>query len=42
MSLISKFNNGIKYLLCISRYSWVIPLKIKKEIALLKDLKNIE
>ena len=31
MSLISKFNDGIKYLLCVidlfSRYSWVIPLK---------------
>ena len=31
MSLISKFNEGIKYLLCVidlfSRYSWVIPLK---------------
>ena len=33
MSLISQFNNGIKYLLCVidlfSRYSWVIPLKNK-------------
>ena len=42
MSLISKFNEGIKYLLCIidlfSRYSWVIPLG-KKVIVLLKDLK---
>ena len=32
--LISKFNKGIKYLLCafdlFSRYSWVIPLKNKK------------
>ena len=31
MSLISKFNKGINYLLCVidffSRYSWVIPLK---------------
>ena len=31
MTLISKFNKGIKYLLCVinllSRYSWVIPLK---------------
>ena len=43
MSLIS-ICIGIKYLLCIidlfSRYSWVIPLKIKKEIVLLKDLKK--
>ena len=34
MSLISKFNKGIKYLLCVidlfSRYSWVTPLKNKK------------
>ena len=44
MSLISKFNKGIKYLLCVidlfSRYSWVIPLKNKKEVVLLKDLKK--
>ena len=34
MTLISKFNKGIKYLLCVidlfSRYSWVILLKNKK------------
>ena len=34
MSLISKFNSGIKYVLCVidlfSKYSWVIPLKNKK------------
>ena len=34
MSLISKFNKGIKYLLCViglvSRHSWFIPLKNKK------------
>ena len=34
VSLISKFNKEIKYLLCVidlfSRYSWVIPLKNKK------------
>ena len=34
MSLISKFNKGFKYLLCVidlfSRYSWVIRLKNKK------------
>ena len=42
MSLISKFNKGIKYLLCIidffSRYAWVIPLKNEKKlIVLLND-----
>ena len=44
MQLISKYNKGIRYLLCVidlfSRYAWVIPLKIKKEIVLLKDLKR--
>ena len=34
MSLISKFNKGINYLLCVidlfSRYSWVVPYKNKK------------
>ena len=34
MSLISKFNKGIKYLLCLidlfSRYAWVVPLKNEK------------
>ena len=43
MTLISKFNKEIKYLLCVidlfSRYSWVIPLKNKKKKVLLKDLK---
>ena len=33
MSLISKFNKGIKYLLCVidlfSKYAWVILLKNK-------------
>ena len=43
MTLISKFNKGIKYLLCVidlfSRYSWVIPLKNKKGQSI-KDLKK--
>ena len=34
MPLISKYNKGIRYLLCVidlfSRYAWVIPLKNKK------------
>ena len=33
MQLISKFNNGIRFLLCVieifSKYAWVIPLKDK-------------
>ena len=34
MQLISKYNKGIRYLLCVidlfSRYSWIVPLKNKK------------
>ena len=34
MQLISKYNKGIRYLLCIidlfSKYVWVVPLKEKK------------
>ena len=35
MLLISKFNKGIRFLLCVidifSKYAWVIPLKDKEE-----------
>ena len=45
MSLISRFNNGIKYLLCVidlfSRYSWVIPLKNKKGDSIVEGFKKI-
>ena len=45
MTLISKFNKGIKYLLCVidlfSRYSWVIPLKNKKGDSIVEGLKKI-
>ena len=38
MQLISKFNNGICFLLCVvdtfSKYAWVIPLKVKKGITI--------
>ena len=34
MQLISKYNKGIKYLLCVidlfSKYAWIVPLKDKK------------
>ena len=34
MQLISKFNKGFRFLLCVldiySKYAWVIPLKDKK------------
>ena len=45
MSLISKFNKGIKYLLCIidlfSRYSWVIHLKNKNGDSIVEGFRNI-
>ena len=38
MQLISKFNKGFKFLLCVTdiciKYSWVIPLKDKSGIEL--------
>ena len=43
MQLISKYNKGIRYILCVidlfRRYAWVIPLKNKKEKVLLKNSK---
>ena len=47
MSLISRFNKGIKYLLCVidsfSRYAWVVPLKNKKSDSIVEGFeKNIE
>ena len=45
MSLISKFNKGIKYSLCVidlfSRYSWVILLKNKKGDSIVEGFKKI-
>ena len=39
MQLISKFNKGFRFLLCIinifSKYAWVVPLKDKKVLQLL-------
>ena len=44
MRLISEFNKGIKYLLCVidlfSRYSWVIPLKNKKGDTIVEGFKK--
>ena len=41
MQLISKFNKGIFFLLCVinifSKYAWVIPLKGKKDITIIND-----
>ena len=45
MQLISKYNKGIRYLLCaidlLSRYAWVIPLKNKKEESIIEGFKKI-
>ena len=38
MQLLSKFNKGFRFLLCVidfySKYAWVIPLKFKKGISI--------
>ena len=38
MQLISKFNKGFRFLLCIidifSKYAWVVPLKDKKSVTI--------
>ena len=45
MQLISKYNKGIRYLLCVidlfSRYVWVIPLKNKKGESIVEGFKKI-
>ena len=45
MQLISKFNEGFTFLLCVidtsSKYAWVIPLKYKKGISILNVFQKI-
>ena len=45
MQLISKFNKGFRFLLCVvdifSKYAWVIPLKDKKGISIVNAFKQI-
>ena len=45
MQLISKYNKGIRYLLCamdlFSKYAWVIPLKDKKGITIVNAFQSI-
>ena len=45
MQLISKFNKGFRFLLCVidiySKYAWVVPLKDKKGVSILKYFKEI-
>ena len=44
MQSLIKYNKGIKYLLCaidlFSKYAWVVPTKIKKELVLLMHFKK--
>ena len=45
MQLISKYNKGIRYLLCavdlFSKYAWVGPLKDKKGVSIVNALQKI-
>ena len=45
MQLISKFNKGFRFLLCVidifSKYAWVVPLKDKKVITITNALQKI-
>ena len=45
MQLISKYNKGIRYLLCaidlFSRYAWVIPLKNKKGESIVEGFEKV-
>ena len=45
MQLISKFNKGFRFLLCVidifSKYAWVIPLKDKKDISIVNAFQII-
>ena len=46
MQLISKYNKGIRYLLCdidlFSKYTWVVPLKDKKGITIANALMHLK
>ena len=45
MQLISKFNKGIRFLLCaidiFSKYTWIVPLKGKKGANIVAAFQNI-
>ena len=45
MQSLSKYNKGIKYLLCaidlFSKYAWVIPIEDKKETSIVNAFKKI-
>ena len=45
MRLISKFNKGFKFLLCVndifSKYAWVVPLKDKKDVTITNAFQKV-
>ena len=45
MQSLSKYNKGIKYLLCaidlLSKYAWVVPIKNKKRTSIVNAFKKI-
>ena len=45
MQLLSKYNKGIRFLLCVidifSQYAWVVPLKDRKGISIVKAFQSI-
>ena len=45
MILISKFNKGFRLLLCVieifSKYTWVVPLKNKKDVSIVNAFRKI-
>ena len=45
MQLISKFNKGFRFLLCVidifSKYAWVVPLKDKKDASIANAFQKI-
>ena len=45
MQLISQFNKGFRFLLCVidifSKYAWVVPLKDKKGISIANAFQKI-
>ena len=45
MQLLSKFNKGFRFLLCVidifSKYAWVVPLKDKKGISIVNAFQKI-
>ena len=45
IQLISRFNKGIRFLLCVidiySKYVWVVPLKDKKSVTIVNAFQKI-